>query len=903
MLKPQHHPLQTFFARFIRSRGIHRHYQRRSMLETVGGTDQERQVPSDQAQALRDAAQHSPDQALKTWHSSTQGLTRPQADLVRSRVGGNDIDQEQAQPWWWLLWHCYRTPFDLLLSLLALVSFLTGDIRATVVITAMVCLSVSLRFFQELKSHKAADQLKALVSNRATVLRPGMPPQEEPVRMLVPGDVISLSAGDMIPADCRILLAKDLFVAQAAMTGESLPVEKFAHDADAHLRNPMDLDNIVFMGTNVVSGTAQAVVIATGQRSYFGALAQRLTQTDRAPTQFQAGVNKVAWLLIRFMMVMVPLVLLVNGLTKGDWVEAALFALSIAVGLTPEMLPMIVTSTLAKGAVQLAQQKVVVKRLDAIQNFGAMDVLCTDKTGTLTQDKIVLSRHTDVWGQSSRDVLEYAYLNSYYQTGLKNMLDVAVLDQVQLHQDLEVATAYAKVDEVPFDFQRRRMSVVVMEHDARHLLICKGALEEVMKVCTHVQRDGQAQPLTADLLQDITRITRGLNEEGLRVVAVAVKEQAPTQARFSVADESDLTLVGYVAFLDPPKDSTATALQSLTQQGVTVKVLTGDNEWVTRKVCHDVGLTITGLLSGADLESMSDAQLAACLPTHNVFTKLTPDHKERVVRQLRANGHVVGFMGDGINDASALRAADIGISVDTAVDIAKEAADIILLEKSLAVLSLGVEQGRRTFANMLKYIKMTASTNFGNVLSVLLASALLPFLPMLPMHLLVQNLLYDISQIGIPFDNVDASQVAAPQKWQPQELGRFMLFFGPISSVFDLTTFALMWWGFGANSPEKQTLFQSGWFVVGLLTQTLVVHMVRTQYIPFVQSRASNTLIVMTLSIMALGVMLPMSPLAPYFKLQALPALYFAYVGAILLGYVTLTQLMKGIYTRRYGWL
>lgn len=903
MLKPQHHPLQTFFARFIRSRGIHRHYQRRSMLETVGGTDQERQVPSDQAQALRDAAQHSPDQALKTWHSSTQGLTRPQADLVRSRVGGNDIDQEQAQPWWWLLWHCYRTPFDLLLSLLALVSFLTGDIRATVVITAMVCLSVSLRFFQELKSHKAADQLKALVSNRATVLRPGMPPQEEPVRLLVPGDVISLSAGDMIPADSRILWAKDLFVAQAAMTGESLPVEKFAHDADAHLRNPMDLDNIVFMGTNVVSGTAHALVIATGQRSYFGALAQRLTQTDRAPTQFQAGVNKVAWLLIRFMMVMVPLVLLVNGLTKGNWVEAALFALSIAVGLTPEMLPMIVTSTLAKGAVQLAQQKVVVKRLDAIQNFGAMNVLCTDKTGTLTQDKIVLSRHTDVWGQSSRDVLEYAYLNSYYQTGLKNMLDVAVLDQVQLHQDLEVATAYAKVDEVPFDFQRRRMSVVVMEHDARHLLICKGALEEVMKVCTHVQRDGQAQPLTADLLQDITRITRGLNEEGLRVVAVAVKEQAPTQARFSVADESDLTLVGYVAFLDPPKDSTATALQSLTQQGVTVKVLTGDNEWVTRKVCHDVGLTITGLLSGADLESMSDAQLAACLPTHNVFTKLTPDHKERVVRQLRANGHVVGFMGDGINDAPALRAADIGISVDTAVDIAKEAADIILLEKSLTVLSLGVEQGRRTFANMLKYIKMTASSNFGNVLSVLVASAVLPFLPMLPMHLLVQNLLYDISQIGIPFDNVDASQVAAPQKWQPQELGRFMLFFGPISSVFDLTTFALMWWGFGAQSPEQQTQFQSGWFVVGLLTQTLVVHMVRTQYIPFVQSRASNTLIVMTLSIMALGVMLPMSPLAPYFKLQALPGIYFAYVGAILLGYVTLTQLMKGIYTRRYGWL
>ncbi len=902
MLKPTHHPLQFFFARFIRSRGIHRHYHRRSMLETLGGTTHERQVQANHAQVLRQAAVATPQTVLDSLHTTDQGLSAQQADRVRAQVGGNDIEQEKPQPWWLLLWHCYRTPFDLLLSLLAVVSFLTGDLRATAVISAMVCLSVSLRFVQELKSHRAADQLKALVSNKAMVLRPDQSPQDIPVRDLVPGDVISLSAGDMIPADCRVLQAKDLFVAQAAMTGESLPVEKFAHDADAHLRSPMDLDNIVFMGTNVVSGTAHVVVVATGQRSYFGDLAMRLTQTDRAPTQFQAGVNKVAWLLIRFMMVMVPLVLLVNGLTKGNWVEAALFALSIAVGLTPEMLPMIVTSTLAKGAVRLSQQKVVVKRLDAIQNFGAMDVLCTDKTGTLTQDKIVLARHTDVWGQTSRDVLEYAYLNSYYQTGLKNMLDVAVLDQVQLHHDLEVATAYAKVDEVPFDFQRRRMSVVVIEHDLRHLLICKGALEEVMKVCNRVRRDGQDLPLTPDLLADIQHITHGLNEEGLRVVAVAVKETDTSQTRYSVADESELTLVGYVAFLDPPKDTTAAALHSLNKQGVSVMVLTGDNEWVTRKVCHDVGLPIVGLLNGADIQDMSDAQLAAALPTHNVFAKLTPDHKERVVRQLRASGHVVGFMGDGINDAPALRAADIGISVDTAVDIAKEAADIILLEKSLMVLSLGVKQGRRTFANMLKYIKMTASSNFGNVLSVLVASAALPFLPMLPMHLLVQNLLYDISQIGIHFDNVDASQVAAPQKWNPQDLGRFMLFFGPISSIFDLTTFALMWWVFGANVPEKQTLFQSGWFVVGLLTQTLVVHMVRTQYIPFVQSRASTPLIVMTVCIMLLGIALPMGPLAAYFKLQALPAAYFPYLGLILLGYVTLTQLMKRFYTRRFGW-
>ena len=902
MAVSRHHPLQYFFARFVRSRAIHRHYQRHSMLETIGGTAHERQVPPDQARVLEQAATQTPEAVLQGLGTTAQGLSSQQADAIRERVGGNVVEQEEALPWWLLLWHCYKTPFDLLLTVLSVVSYLTGDIKATVVIGTMVVLSVSIRFVQEIKSHRAADQLKAMVSNKATVLRPGSDPQDVPVKSLVPGDVISLSAGDMIPADCRLLSAKDLFVAQAALTGESLPVEKFVVLPDPQNLGPLDLDNILFMGTNVVSGTGHAVVVATGQRSYFGALAHRVTQTDRAPTQFQAGVNKVAWLLIRFMFVMVPLVLLINGLTKGDWVEASLFALSIAVGLTPEMLPMIVTSTLAKGAVKLSQQKVIVKRLDAIQNFGAMDVLCTDKTGTLTQDKIALARHTDVWGQTSRDVLEMAYLNSYYQTGLKSLLDVAVLDQAHLHKDLEVATAFAKVDEVPFDFQRRRMSVIVIEHDLRHLLICKGAVEEVTSACTHVRRNGSDEPLTPALLDEIKAITTGLNQEGLRVVAVAVKSSAPSQQHYSVADESDMTLMGYVAFLDPPKETTAAALKSLHQQGVSIKVLTGDNELVTRKICRDVGLEITGLVNGAELEKLTDAQLAEVVQSHNVFTKLTPNHKDRVVTRLRANGHVVGFMGDGINDAPALRAADIGISVDTAVDIAKEAADIILLEKSLMVLSLGVEQGRRTFANMLKYIKMTASSNFGNVLSVLVASALLPFLPMLPMHLLVQNLLYDISQIGIPFDNVDQSLLAKPQSWNARDIGRFMLFFGPISSIFDVTTFAVMWWVFKANTPEQQTLFQSGWFMVGLLTQTLVVHMVRTQYIPFVQSRASTPLILMTLGIMAVGIFLPMGPFASAFKLQALPLNYFPILALILAGYVTLTQLMKRFYTQRFGW-
>jgi Mg2+-importing ATPase len=734
------------------------------------------------------------------------------------------------------------------------------------------------------------------------VLRGDALRSEVPIKQLVPGDLIVLSAGDMIPADCRVLSAKDLFVSQAAMTGESMPVEKFRHQQNGDTHNPLDLDNILFMGTNVVSGTAIAVILTTGNNTYFGALAQRVGATDRAPTSFQTGVNKVSWLLIRFMFVMAPLVLFINGFTKGDWTQALLFALSIAVGLTPEMLPMIVTSTLAKGAVFLSRKKVIVKRLDAIQNFGAMDVLCTDKTGTLTQDKIFLARNVDVWGNDSDDVLEMAYLNSYYQTGLKNLLDVAVLEHVEIHRELKVGTAFRKVDEIPFDFTRRRMSVVVAERDQPHLLICKGAVEEVLAVCTRVRHGEADEALTDELLARIRQVTAAFNAEGLRVVAVAARSMIEGGDTYSLADEQALTLIGYVAFLDPPKESTAPALKALAAHGVAVKVLTGDNELVTAKICREVGLEQQGLLMGNDIERMSDAQLAVAVETTNVFAKLTPSHKERIVRLLKGNGHVVGFMGDGINDAPALRTADIGISVDSAVDIAKEAADIILLEKSLMVLEEGVLEGRRTFANMLKYIKMTASSNFGNVFSVLVASAFIPFLPMLPMHLLVQNLLYDISQIAIPFDNVDDEMLKQPQRWQPADVGRFMLFFGPISSIFDITTFALMWYVFDANTPDHQTLFQSGWFVVGLLTQTLIVHMIRTPKIPFLQSRAATPLLVMTGVIMAVGIFLPMGPLAHYFKLQALPSLYFVFLPVILLAYMGLTQAVKGFYIRRFGW-
>jgi P-type Mg2+ transporter len=915
--------LKEFFAGFVRTRAITRHFRRIAILEAITGTGVSKDLPPSFAQVLVVAARSEPDALLHELGSHTDGLTESHAETIRERVGLNDVEHEKPLRWWEHLWHCYKNPFNLLLTALAAISYYTEDMKATIVISTMVVLSTFIRFVQESRSNKAADKLKEMVSNTATVSRrdPSEDASEQalkyfnarlhpkgprrvdvPIKQLVPGDVVVLSAGDMIPADLRLLTAKDLFVSQAAMTGESLPVEKFPLLRDRTAGNPLDLDNILFMGTNVVSGSATAVAVSTGSRTYFGALAERVTTTDRAPTAFQAGVNKVSWLLLRFMFVMSPIVLLINGFTKGDWVEAFLFALSVAVGLTPEMLPMIVTSTLAKGAVILSRKKVIVKRLDAIQNFGAMDVLCTDKTGTLTQDRIFLERHTDVYGEISDQVLEYAYLNSYYQTGLKNLLDVAVLEQAEIYRELDVAANFRKVDEIPFDFQRRRMSVVVAEREDHHLLISKGAVEEMLSICTRVRHGDAEEPITPALLERIRAVTSSLNEEGLRVVAVASRELPPAKSNYGVADECDLTLIGYIAFLDPPKETTQPALKALRAHGVAVKILTGDNELVTAKICREVGMPINTVLLGSALEAMDDAALAVAVEKTDVFAKLSPTHKERVVRLLRSNGHVVGFLGDGINDAAALRAADIGISVDSAVDIAKEAADIILLEKSLMVLEEGVIEGRKTFANMLKYIKMTASSNFGNVFSVLVASAFLPFLPMLPLQLLVQNLLYDISQIAIPFDNVDEELLRNPQRWNPDDIGRFMVFFGPISSIFDMATYALMWYGFAANSPAEQTLFQSGWFVEGLLSQTLIVHMIRTRRLPFIQSRAAWPLLGMTACIMAVGIYLPMGPFAHYFKLQVLPLAYFPWLALILIGYMILTQSMKGLYARRYGW-
>jgi Mg2+-importing ATPase len=723
--------------------------------------------------------------------------------------------------------------------------------------------------------------------------------RELPIHLLVRGDIIHLCAGDLVPADLRLISAKDLFVNQASLTGEALPVEKFAAPAADAIKDPLQAPNLCYMGTNVVSGAATGVIALTGPRAYFGSLAQ-IIAGERTLTSFDQGVNRFAWLMIRFILVMAPLVFLINGLTKGDWMEALLFAMAVAVGLTPEMLPMIVTVNLGKGALAMSRRKVIVKRLNSIQNFGAMDVLCADKTGTLTQDRIVLERHVDLHGRESEKVLEYAFLNSYYQSGLKNLLDVAVLQYAELHERLQPARDYRKIDEIPFDFVRRRMSVVV-ERAGRHLLICKGAVEEVFSVCIKGEDGNGLFDLDATHLAQLTQVSNELNEDGFRVIAIARKEIGDGTMTYSVKDESALILTGYIAFLDPPKDSAAQAISDLSRHGVTVKILTGDNEVVTRKVCKDVGLAVDQVVLGSQIEGLSEEELADIADRSTVFAKLSPMQKATVIEALHRKGHVVGFLGDGINDGPALKAADVGISVDTAVDIAKESADIILLEKSLLVLDQGVIEGRKVFGNIIKYIRMGASSNFGNMFSVIGASAWLPFLPMAPIQILTNNLLYDFSQTAIPTDNVDEEYLAKPRRWEIGNIARFMLFVGPISSVFDYLTYFTMYYLFQANVVGKAALFQTGWFVESLLSQTLIIHIIRTDRMPFLESHASTPLVFTSLIICTIGIWLPFSPFAHALGFTPLPPLYFALVAAMLVAYLSLTHFVKTWFHRRFG--
>ncbi|WP_125115585.1 magnesium-translocating P-type ATPase [Agathobaculum sp. Marseille-P7918] len=881
--------------------------------------------------------------ALKSLHATLCGLDTESVCASRAKYGSNRVTHEKKKCLARRLADAFINPFTSILFFLALVSTMTDmvfpyfslfgslpedfDCLTVLIIVTMVMISGTLRFVQESRSGNAAEKLLSMITTTCSVTRKNQEKTEIPMDELVVGDLVHLSAGDMLPADVRILEAKDFFVSQAGLTGESAPVEK-----TPHVNEPKDsiteYTNIAFMGSNVVSGSATAVAVCVGDHTLFGSMASAVAG-EAAETSFTKGVNAVSRVLIRFMLVMVPLVFFINGITKGDWLNAFLFGISIAVGLTPEMLPMIVTTCLAKGAVSMSKKQTIVKNLNSIQNFGAMDILCTDKTGTLTQDQVVLEYHLNVNGEDDTRVLRHAYLNSYFQTGYKNLMDMAIIRKTEEAEAedprlVDLSEHYIKVDEIPFDFTRRRLTTVVQDKTGKTQMVTKGAVEEMLSVCAFAECDGDVQPLTEDVRRRILQTVDALNDKGFRVLVVAQKSNPSPVGTFGAQDECEMVLIGYLAFLDPPKESTADAIKALKDHGVITKILTGDNDKVTRTICKQVGLKVRNMLLGSDLEHMSDVELAKAAESTDVFAKLTPDQKARVVSVLRENGHTVGFMGDGINDAAAMKAADIGISVDTAVDVAKESADIILLEKDLMVLEQGIIEGRKTYANMIKYIKMTASSNFGNMFSVLAAAALLPFLPMMSVQLIFLNLIYDLSCTAIPWDNVDEEFIAKPRQWDASSVGNFMVWIGPTSSIFDFTTYLFMYFVFcplvvshgvlfndlpshfhgmalAAVQAKYIGLFQAGWFVESMWSQTLVIHMIRTPKLPFVQSRTSAPLTLLTLTGIVVLTIIPFTPVGTALGFVALPAAYFAYLVPCILLYMALATSLKKAYVRHYG--
>ena len=909
----------------------------------VRQTAQKAAIRDEQNRRIQFAATHPTQEMLGYLNTTLCGLEPGKVEENRSEYGSNKVTREKKKTLPQRLAGAFINPFTAILFCLALVSSFTDmifphfslfgcvpkdfDCLTVVIILTMVFLSGTLRFVQESRSGNAAEKLLAMITTTCTVTRKGQEMAEIPLDEVVVGDIVHLSAGDMLPADVRILDAKDLFVSQASLTGESEPIEKIPMVNET--RDAItDYTNIAFMGSNVLSGSASAVVVTVGDHTLFGSMASEVAH-EAVETSFSKGVNAVSWVLIRFMLVMVPLVFVANGITKGDWLSAFLFGISIAVGLTPEMLPMIVTTCLAKGAVSMSKKQTIVKNLNSIQNFGAIDILCTDKTGTLTQDKVVLEYHLNVNGEDDLRVLRHAYLNSYFQTGYKNLMDVAIIQKTEEEeaddpQLVDLSEHYVKVDEIPFDFARRRLTTVVQNRDGKTQMVTKGAVEEMLSICSFAECDGKVRPMTKELKSRIFATVDDLNEKGFRVLAIAQKSNPSPAGAFGVTDECDMVLMGYLAFLDPPKESTADAIKALKAHGVTTKILTGDNDKVTRTICKQVGLKVRNMLLGSDLENMSDQELAKAAETTDVFAKLTPGQKARVVSVFRENGHTVGFMGDGINDASAMKSADIGISVDTAVDVAKESADIVLLEKDLMVLEEGIIEGRKTYANMIKYIKMTASSNFGNMFSVLAASALLPFLPMESLQLIFLNLIYDLSCTAIPWDNVDEEFISVPRKWDASSVGSFMMWIGPTSSVFDWMTYIFMYFVFcplfvskgvlyndlashfaGADLVRMQTayvaMFQTGWFIESMWSQTLVIHMIRTPKLPFIQSHASAPLTLMTFTGIGVLTIIPFTTFGRMLGFVALPTAYFAYLIPCILLYMVLATSLKKAYVRHYG--
>jgi len=853
---------------------------------------------------------------LNLFHSSFKGLTLEEVRFRLRRYGPNEVIQQKPPSWWTQLIRSFATTFNLILLFVAGISFFTDVLFApenekswgkTLVILTIILISGFLRFIEEFRSQKAIEKLEKMVQNKARVLRQtkkGETQEREiPINEVVPGDIILLSAGDIVPADIRLLRSDELFVTQSVLTGESMPTEKDWRKLKTKIESPLEIPNLCFMGTSVITGTATGLVIATGKETVLGSIAQEIS-AERPSTSFDLGIARISRLLLTFILIMTPFVFLINWLTKNDWFLALLFALAVMVGLIPEMFPLVVSANLAKGAIRMAKKKVIVKRLNAIENFGAMDILCTDKTGTLTENRVVLVRYLNPQGEEDKRVLYLAYLNSVFQTGLKNLMDEAVLERKEKIASM-LSNDYQKIDEVPFDFERKRMSVV-LEKENKRLLVCKGSPEQVLEICQKLELKEQKQELLSlKLKKQLKDLYVRLSEDGLRVLAVAYRD-LPVEPRqeYTKEDEKDLIFVGYIGFLDPPKKTAKEALKFLSKYGINIRIITGDNEIVTKRICEEVKLPTERIVLGSEIAKMSEEELERVVRTATVFAKTEPLEKAKIVEALKKAGFVVGYLGDGVNDAAAMQKADVAISVDKSTDIARESADIILLEHDLRVLGDGVLEGRTIFGNIMKYIKMTTSSNFGNMFSVLAASAFLPFLPMLPIHILIQNLLYDISQLGIPWDSVDEDFLLQPRQWDPSGVGRFMLILGPLSSFFDILTFLILWFVFQANSPLYQGLFQAGWFVEGLLSQTIIVHMIRTVKIPFIQSRAALPLMLSTFGVILVGAIIPFSPIGHSLGMQSLPKAYFLWLLLILISYMLFTQLIKGWYIKRFkSWL
>jgi len=870
---------------------------------------------------LLEAAGSDRTQIYKRYGLNESGLTEEEVSGRREQYGSNEIDRKKRDSLMKRLFRAFVNPFTVVLFVLTGISLFTDIIipppdernyMTVIMVVTMVFISGLMTFFQESRSEKSAEKLQAMVRSTAAVIRNGKR-LEIPMDELVAGDHVFLASGDMIPADLKLIVTKDLFLNQSALTGESEPVEKYFEEERVLPPTPLECRSLVFMGSNVISGSAEGIVIVTGRETIFGMIAEKLTG-KREATSFDVGISRVSWMLIRFILVMAPAVFLVNGLFKtgGDrWLNALLFALSVAVGLTPEMLPMIVSANLAKGAVIMSKKKVIIKNLGAIQNLGAMDILCTDKTGTLTEDRIALEYHCNIHGEEDARVLRHAFLNSYFQTGLSNLMDLAIIRHADEEEIKPLCRDYQKVDEIPFDFNRRRMSVAVEDRNGKRQMITKGAIEEMLDVCAFAEYEGSVEPVTEVLKNVILEKANDFNKRGFRVLGIAHKALTSPEGVSLPIEENDMVLIGYLAFLDPPKQTAAEAIRKLLEYGVSVKILTGDNEAVTRHICGEVGIESRKILLGPELKDMTDDELLDAAEQTSVFAKLSPDQKDRVVAVLRRH-HTVGFMGDGINDATAMKSADVGISVDTAVDIAKESADIILTEKDLNVLEQGIIEGRRTYANTMKYIKITSSSNFGNMFSILAASIFLPFLPMLPVQLLILNLIYDISCLALPFDNVDADYLTKPRKWDAGSISSFMMWFGPVSSVFDILTYLVMFFvicprmlgGAYVSLPAEgkvafAALFQAGWFVESQWTQTFVVHSLRTRRIPFLQSHASLPVFLLT----GAGILVSTS-LALLIGFgrgpQSLPPLYFGYLISVVLAYSLLVALVKKLFVRKY---